>query len=191
MHLLEKFRYCPVCGSAQFVVNDFKSKRCGDCGFTYYFNAATSVIAIITNERGELLVARRAVEPEKGKLGLIGGFVDPGESCEEAILREIEEETGIRVEEPASQMQILFTIPNTYLYSGLLIHSTDCFFHIRIGSETLLRPDDDVAACWWMKIEELRLEELAFESAREGLRRFLKNPSFEYSLRAKHSSTWN
>ena len=35
-HPLEKFKYCPVCGSAQFVVNNFKSKKCEDCGFIYY-----------------------------------------------------------------------------------------------------------------------------------------------------------
>lgn len=35
-HPLRLFRYCPACGSARFREHDFKSKRCDDCGFTYY-----------------------------------------------------------------------------------------------------------------------------------------------------------
>ena len=38
VHPLEKFRFCPVCGSEHFEVNSEKSKRCGHCGFEYFFN---------------------------------------------------------------------------------------------------------------------------------------------------------
>ena len=77
MRFVDKFKYCPSCGSCHFEENDFKSKRCAECGFTYFFNAAAAVVSIITNERGEMLVCRRACEPAKGTLDLVGGFVDP------------------------------------------------------------------------------------------------------------------
>ena len=48
-HPLEKFRFCPVCGSAHFVVNNFKSKKCEDCGFTYYANPCSATAAFIIN----------------------------------------------------------------------------------------------------------------------------------------------
>ena len=67
-HLLDKFRFCPVCGSPRFEVNDFKSKRCPDCGLVYYTNPCASCVAVILNERDELLVVRRACEPAKGTL---------------------------------------------------------------------------------------------------------------------------
>ena len=59
-HPLHLFSYCPKCGSNDFNENDFKSKRCGNCGFVYYFNPLAATVGIITNERDEVLVARRA-----------------------------------------------------------------------------------------------------------------------------------
>ena len=77
-HPLEKFIFCPVCGNKSFNINDFKSKKCGTCGFTYYANPCSATAAFILNDRGELLVAKRGKEPAKGTLDLPGGFVDMG-----------------------------------------------------------------------------------------------------------------
>lgn len=178
MHYLQQWNYCPECGSKRFVEHDFKSKHCEDCGFTYYFNAAAAVIAIIVNEKGEMLVARRGEEPAKGTLDFIGGFVDPGEGFEEAVVREIEEETGWKCEHgdgnDESNLKILFSLPNTYLYSGMVIHSCDCFFRVFIPSEAPLKANDDVAACWWEKPENIKAEDFGLHSARIGFKRFTK-----------------
>lgn len=177
MHYLQQWNYCPECGSKRFVEHDFKSKRCEDCGFTYYFNAAAAVIAIIENEKGELLVARRGEEPAKGTLDFIGGFVDPGEGFEEAVLREIEEETGYRVkldDEVQRPVEILFSLPNTYLYSGMVIHSCDCIFRVFIPSDAPLNANDDVAACWWEKPEHIKVEDFGLDSAQIAFQRFLE-----------------
>ena len=93
-HPLSLFKFCPRCGSAQFAISDGRAKRCADCGFTYYQNASASTVAVIFNTRGELLTARRALEPARGTLDLPGGFVDPGETLEEGCRREVREETG-------------------------------------------------------------------------------------------------
>ena len=50
-HPLQKFMFCPVCGSKHFVVNNFKSKRCQDCGFTYYANPCSATAAWWCDER--------------------------------------------------------------------------------------------------------------------------------------------
>ena len=83
MNVLDKFRYCPICGSQQFKVNSSKSKKCEKCGFELFMNASSAVAAFITNSKGELLVERRKLEPAKGTLDLPGGFVDPQETAEE------------------------------------------------------------------------------------------------------------
>ena len=81
-HPLHQFRHCPKCGSTNFVENDFKSKRCEECGFVYYFNPLAATVAIITNGQDEILVATRSKEPAKGTLDLPGGFCDSYETAE-------------------------------------------------------------------------------------------------------------
>ena len=97
-HPLAQFLYCPECGSPHFEVNNEKSKKCTDCGFVYYFNPSSATVALILNEKKELLVCRRAKEPAKGTLDLPGGFIDMNETGEEGVSREVWEETGLKVE---------------------------------------------------------------------------------------------
>ena len=124
MHPLDKFRHCPVCGSDTFTDNDFKSRRCGDCGFVYYLNPSAATVAVITDGNGKILVATRSKEPAKGTLDLPGGFCDCNETAEEGVRREVLEETGLIV----TEARYLFSLPNRYLYSGLNIPTLDLFF---------------------------------------------------------------
>ena len=94
-HPLSKFKFCPICGSTHFEINNFKSKKCGSCGFTYYANPSSATVAFIMNEKDELLVVRRKNEPAKGTLDLPGGFVDMEETGEEGVMREVMEETDL------------------------------------------------------------------------------------------------
>ena len=52
MHPLEKFEYCPKCGSHHFVESGATSKKCENCGFEYFMNASSANVAIIKNEIG-------------------------------------------------------------------------------------------------------------------------------------------
>lgn len=172
VHPLEKFQYCPVCGSSCFNVNDFKSKRCHDCGFVYYFNPAGAVVALILNEQNELLVATRAENPAKGTHDLIGGFVDFGETAEHALQREIKEEAGIHIAQ--ADMHYLFSRPNTYLYSDMLIHTMDLFFLCRISSQTNIHAGDDVASCRWIPLDNVEPASFGLDSIRQGVTDYLK-----------------
>lgn len=168
-HPLEKFHFCPCCGSSRFEVNDFKSKGCADCGFTFYHNAAAATVAVILNHRGELLVTRRAFDPGRGTLDLPGGFVDAGETAEEGVVREVAEETGgkVRVE------KFLFSLPNTYEYSGFTVHTTDFFFSCRLFDETALFAHDDAAELLWKPLSGIRVEEFGLSSIATGVARLL------------------
>ena len=170
MHPLELFKYCPKCGSSHFVVNNEKSKRCADCGFVYYFNSSAATVAYILNERNELLVCRRGKEPKKGTLDLSGGFIDMYETGEEGVAREVLEETGLKVEKAA----YLFSLPNTYLYSGFLVHTLDQFFLCTVEDTAHLEAMDDVADSFWMPLDKVNPEEFGLDSVREGVKRFLK-----------------
>lgn len=169
-HPLEQFRFCPKCGSPAFLVNNEKSKRCEDCGFVYYFNSSAATVAFILNAKGELLVCRRAKEPMKGTLDLAGGFIDRFETGEQGVIREVWEETGLEVIEATYQ----FSLPNTYLYSGFLVHTLDLFFVCQVKDTTCLRAMDDVADSFWMPLEKINPDEFGLDSVREGVRRFIK-----------------
>ena len=168
-HPLEKFHYCPVCGSARFEVHDEKSKRCADCGFTYYFNASSATVAFILNRRNELLVCRRAKEPAKGTLDLPGGFIDRGETGEEGVAREVMEETGLTV----TRADYRFSLPNTYLYSDFLVHTLDQFFVCQVEDDSSLSAMDDVAAASWVPLSAVRPADFGLDSVRQGVIRFL------------------
>lgn len=174
-HPLEKFKYCPVCGSPHFEVNNFKSKKCRDCGFTYYSNPCSATAAFIVNDRQELLVVRRAKEPAMGTLDLPGGFCDMGETVEEGMRREIKEETDLEVQD----IQYLFSSPNVYMYSGMGIHTLDMDYLVPVHGdpETLkatVRAADDAAEALWIPISDVNPDEFGLTSIRNAVIRFLQ-----------------
>lgn len=170
-HPLSLFRFCPRCGSARFEENDARSKRCADCGFTLYHNASAATVAVILNPRGEILVARRANEPARGTLDLPGGFVDAGESVEAGCLREVKEETGGEAE----IVRFLFSLPNTYLFSGFEVHTADSFFLVRLkGNWREVRANDDAAALMWIPLSRINPDEFGLLSIRKGVERLMK-----------------
>lgn len=170
-HPLEIFKYCPVCGSEHFEVHNFKSKKCRDCGFTYYANPCSATAAFIVNDRDEMLVVRRAKEPAKGTLDLPGGFVDMGETVEEGMIREIKEETGLDV----TNIEYLFSSPNVYVYSGMGVHTLDMDYLVRVhGSVPAIKAADDAAEALWIPIAQVNPAEFGLTSIRNAVIRFLK-----------------
>lgn len=169
MHPLHLFKYCPKCGSPRFEEHNFKSKKCADCGFVYYFNSSAATVAFILNSSNELLVCRRAKDPAKGTLDLSGGFIDMFETAEEGVAREVKEETGLDV----VKAEYLFSYPNTYLYSGFLVHTMDMFFLCRVENDTILEAMDDVAETFWMPLDKINPQDFGLDSVRKGVERFI------------------
>lgn len=164
-HPLDIFRHCPVCGKEGFAVNNVKSKRCDGCGFVLYFNAISATVAVIMNEKGEILVARRAKEPAKGTLDLPGGFVDSFETAEEAVAREVLEESGMRV----TGVKYLFSLPNKYVYSGFEEHTLDMFFLCATEAGDTPVANDDVEELEWMALDKIEPELFGLQSIRRGI----------------------
>ena len=87
--------YCSRCGAAM-VPSDFDhGYRCPRCEFLSYPVLCPAVIVAVVRE-GKLLLARNVNFP-KGRYSVLAGFVEPGESLEEAVQREIFEEVSIKV----------------------------------------------------------------------------------------------
>lgn len=169
IHPLSQFKYCPKCGSSDFKENNIKSKRCYNCNFIYYFNSSAAVVAVIENREGEILVARRAKDPAKNSLDLPGGFIDMYETAEEAVCREIKEETRLIVE----SANYLFSIPNIYPYSDFEVHTVDMFFKCMVDDFSELKAQDDVSELLFVPINELIPAEFGLISIRKGVEKLL------------------
>lgn len=169
MHILEKFCYCPKCGSSHFVESSEKSKKCENCGFEYFLNPSSAVAAFIFNGKGELLVEKRKKEPAKGMFDLPGGFVDVRETAEEGIKREVKEETMLNV----VSTKYLFSQPNIYRYSDFDVHTLDMFYLCEVDNEQEMKAADDAAECTWVKFEDIHIEQFGLRSVRQALHIFL------------------
>ncbi len=168
---LAPFRYCPRCGSSHFVDNNTLSRRCKECGLIYYLNPKAAVVAVITNEQGDILVCRRAKEPAKDTLDLPGGFCDLNETAEEAVAREVGEETSLTI----TSCRYLFSLPNLYHYSGLEIPTMDLFFECRVADISPLSAHDDVAEAHFIPRSKIDPTLFGLTSIRQGITRILDN----------------
>lgn len=168
---LYRFHFCPICGSEHFVEHSWNSRKCESCGFTLYTNPRGATVALIINEKGELLTGVRANEPAKGTLDLVGGFMDLYETGEEAMCREIKEESGLEVN--PSQLRYLFSQPNQYPFSGIVCHTIDLFFECKIDSNATVEAMDDVASLKWISLDNIDISQFGLHSVREGLKRYL------------------
>jgi NAD+ diphosphatase len=156
-------RFCPRCGSDRFGYRADKSFLCGKCGFQLYINAAAAVVALIEDDQGRLLFVRRAREPGKGTLDLPGGFVDPGETLEGALHREIKEELNLDIE----SFSYFCSFPNTYLYGGIVYYTIDLTFACAIKDLGRIRTGDDAGEHLFISPEHIRLEDIGLDSIRE------------------------
>ncbi len=99
------WNYCAACGKPLIQTLDGDQERpyCAACNRFYYHNPVPASCCFVRRGADELLFAQRAVEPCKGQWTLPGGYVELGETTEEAALRELLEETNLR----ASKVQLL------------------------------------------------------------------------------------
>ncbi|MDX9971452.1 MAG: NUDIX hydrolase [FCB group bacterium] len=91
------WNYCPICGVALVLCHDGESDRpcCRNCSRFYYSNPVPAACCFVRRNGDELLFVQRAVEPGRGLWTLPGGFVEVGETTDEAALRELAEETNL------------------------------------------------------------------------------------------------
>lgn len=157
------FKFCPRCGAAAFHFVKSKKLKCSRCRFEYYHNTAVAAAAIITNRKGKILVVKRADEPGKGMLDLPGGFADPGESAEKALRREIKEELGLKI----TSISYLCSAANTYKYKNVTYSVVDFAFVCKVKDISKAKPKDDVKSFFFAAPNKIRMEKVAFKSARK------------------------
>jgi NAD+ diphosphatase len=137
--------HCPACGAP--TVPDLSGwiRRCTQDGSEQYPRTDPAVIMAVTDAADRLLLARSPHWPE-GRLSVLAGFVEPGESLEAAVAREVLEEVGVVVE----QVRYLGNQPWPFP-SSLMVGFTS-----RAIDPTLHLDMDEIVEAVWVRREELQ-----------------------------------
>ena len=88
-------QYCGCCATPTFYSTQERAKRCSNCGLVNYPRLSPAVIVLIS--RGEEVLLAKAPRFPAGMYSILAGFVEPGESLEDTIVREVREEVGVEV----------------------------------------------------------------------------------------------
>jgi NAD+ diphosphatase len=90
-------QYCGYCAAETTQLPNERAKRCPKCGLVNYPRLSPAIIVLVS--RGEELLLARAHRFPAGMYSVLAGFVEPGESLEETLVREVREEVGIEVKD--------------------------------------------------------------------------------------------
>ena len=157
---LAEARYCPRCAHDARI--DYpRSLSCANCGYGAYYNPKPVACAIPVDQDGNIVLLKRAFDPGKGLWTFPGGFVDLGESVEDAARRETDEELRIAIELGA--------------LVGVYSRADDAVALIVYAATALAPPQttEEATEVRAFPPDELPWEELAFWSTALALRDFL------------------
>lgn len=156
---LAGWRTCPRCQTP--LEHAERAVHCPSCGLEEHANPAPTASALVRDDDGRILLARRAHDPGAGLWDLLGGFMDEGEEPLEALHRELREETGLEAEPGA----YLAAIPDRYGEDG--IWTLNFYWEARLAPGEP-HPADDVAELAWFPADALPpREQFAFANTIE------------------------
>jgi 8-oxo-dGTP diphosphatase len=136
---MKEKRFCPLCGNKLRVrlLEGYRRPFCSACNLPIYENPVPATCVVAADGAGRILLVRRSVEPKSGQWCLPGGFMELGESPENAALRELREETGMRakIESLLGVVSAPSDAYDTVLMVGYRVNALD----------GILEPGDDAA----------------------------------------------
>jgi NAD+ diphosphatase len=138
--------HCPRDGAATEPVLAGHARRCVTDGSEHFPRLDPAVIMLVTDPDDRCLLARNAMWPER-RVSILAGFVEPGESAEQALAREVHEETGITVADARYVGSQPWPMPHS-LMLGFRARAT--------GSLEITVDSDEIAEARWFSRDELR-----------------------------------
>jgi NAD+ diphosphatase len=138
--------HCPRCGAVTVPEQAGHSRRCPVDGSEHFPRLDPAVIMLVTDPDDRCLLARNALWPE-GRVSILAGFVEPGESAEQAVAREVLEETAISVVSARYVGSQPWPMPHS-LMLGFRARAT--------GSLDIVVDSDEIAEARWFSRDELR-----------------------------------
>jgi ADP-ribose pyrophosphatase YjhB (NUDIX family) len=161
-----EFRFCPACGGGleERSMKEAEPPRlvCSQCDFVFYLDPKVVACSVIEID-GRIVLLKRAIDPQRGKWVLPGGYVDRGEEVTAAALRETEEECGLQ-----THIQRLLGV---YSYQGrmpvVVVYVADY-----VSGDLRAADESDEVGLYGQ--EEIPWEKLAFQSTVDALRDYFR-----------------
>ena len=161
--------FCPRCGGEGFNSEEKDVFFCQLCDFHLYINAAAAVAALLFDNQNRLFFTKRANDPCKGMLDLPGGFVDTGETAEDALKRELKEELSIEI----NAFSYVASFPNHYPYKGLTYFTLDLAYSAHNIDFKDIKLSDEIAGYELISPEKINYDEIGFESLKNVIKLWL------------------
>ena len=137
-----------------------------------YLNPAPTAAAIIADAAGQVMLVQRKREPGKDMWDLPGGFVDLGETLEQAIKRELKEELGVEI----SSLTYLGSATNNYEYQGINYPIVDTAWVVTLADAlNEFEVGDDVAAFKWVAYHNVNYDEIWTSSIKKLLKAYFEH----------------
>lgn len=160
------YKYCSICG-CKLKQDKRGHLACTRCPFVNYQNPRSTVTALV-RRRGKLLLTKRARPPYQGWWDLPGGFMNKNETPASAVVRELREETGLKI----SLKKIFGIYPGTYPSKFDPFYVLSIVYLAASGSGKLLARDDVVESRWFGRRE--LPGKIAFDSNQKIIKDFLR-----------------
>lgn len=139
----ERHRYCGRCGTPTGSAEAGHVRSCPGCGTRHFPRVDPAIIVLVADEQ-RCLLGRQASWPA-GRYSTLAGFVEPGESLEQAVRREVLEETGVRVDEVDYHSSQPWPFPSSLMLG----------FTARPASENIILHDGELEAALWVSRDEI------------------------------------
>ena len=137
-------QYCGKCGVKTVIDEKDMMLKCPECGQVHYPRIAPAIIVAIEND-GRLLMAKHSYH-KTHSYALVAGFVEPGESIEEAVHREVSEEIGIKIKNLKYEKSQSWPFPNSLMLA----------FTAEYDSGEINVDGDEIVKAKWFDVDEIQ-----------------------------------
>ncbi|MBE2212251.1 MAG: NAD(+) diphosphatase [Opitutaceae bacterium] len=120
LHWRAQHRFCGRCGTATVEATDERAIVCPSCNARFFPSASPAVIVAVT--RGDTLLLAHNTHWRSSMFSLLAGFLDPGETLEQAVAREVREEVGIEIGEIRYVTSQPWPFPNSLMAGFRAMH---------------------------------------------------------------------
>lgn len=141
----EQHRFCGSCGRPMHKLSGEHGMRCEPCAVTQYPRLSPSMIVLIT--RGEEILLARSPRFPSGMFSTLAGFVEPGESVEQCVIREVREEVGLEI----TNLQYITSQGWPFPHSLML------GFHAQYLAGDIVPQLDEIEDARWFRLDQLPL----------------------------------